>query len=78
VKKFDFNDPRHEVQSWVIGYFTEEGWKTLILPHELSAEVVESVILDLNKKYTTIYSRKIMGVLEEERNKNEKGEFVGI
>lgn len=74
----DFNDPKHEVQDWMIAYH-KDMWRTINIPGDVSQNVVERIILDLNKKHEVIFARRIMGVFEEgKNNRYQKGDFIGI
>jgi hypothetical protein len=74
----DFNDPKYEIQEWMVAY-KKDMWKTINLPGDLSQDVVERIILHLNKKYEVIFARRIMGVFEEgKKNRFQKGDFIGI
>ncbi len=76
---FDYNDPKHEVQEWMIAYVKNNSWKTINLPSDISKNIIERILLDLNKRHDIIFARRIMGVFEEGKNNFfKKGDFIGI
>ncbi len=69
---------KDEVQEWLIAYRKNKRWISINLPADISQELIEKIIDELNQTYDVCYSRKIMGVMEKEQNFTPKGDFLGI
>jgi hypothetical protein len=69
---------KDKTQKWLIGYKKGKEWETVTIPGDISEHVVEIVLEDLNKKYDIVYSRIIMGTIENNRHRTPRGEFLGL
>lgn len=78
MNEYDWDNPNIQVDLWLIGYYKDKQWETLRIPGDLSEELVERIIEELNQKYHVIYKKQKEGILQKDPHKTRKGEFLGL
>jgi hypothetical protein len=63
---------------WLLGYKENDEWRTIEVTGHIRKEVVEMMLLDLNKKFDVVYLQVVKGIKDKKSTRYLKGEFKNL